>query len=76
MKAQDILFFVLISFLLIFLRKPKVIAILGLVSIILSIPLFQFWIFFTAQRLVWYGVGLIFMSIILLTVKNIVKLKK
>ncbi len=55
MKPQDILFF--IAFIVfIVLRKPKPLVILGLICMIVSIPLFSSWVFFTAQRLVYYSV--------------------
>ncbi|HVT00648.1 MAG TPA: hypothetical protein VHE53_00255 [Patescibacteria group bacterium] len=56
MKPQDILF-ILILIVLLFKRNPKYFVWAGLVSILLSIPLFAFWVFFTAQRFVYYGVA-------------------
>lgn len=55
MKPQDIVFIVILAILLFVIRKPKVLVIAGLICLILSIPLFSFWIFFTAQRLVYYA---------------------
>lgn len=64
MKPQDIVFVLLLVFLILFFRKhPRVIALAGMLCIIVSIPLFSFWIFFTAQRLVYYGVTFICISI-------------
>lgn len=54
MKPQDILFIVILLALLIT-RKPKWLAIAGFVCLIASVPLFHFWIFFTAQRLIYYA---------------------
>lgn len=58
-KIQDILFLALYIFLL-FKKQPRLLVLGGLVCLLLSIPLFFFWIFFTAQRLIWYGSALIF----------------
>ncbi len=54
MKFQDILFFVLLVFLLLR-RKSHFFVMAGLACLALSIPLFYFWIFFTAERLTWYA---------------------
>lgn len=54
MKPQDILFFIVFVGLAIF-RKPRWFVYAGLGSLVLSMPLFGFWIFFTAQRLTWYA---------------------
>lgn len=53
-KIQDILFFIAYSALFI-LRKPRVFVWAGLGSLILAIPLFATWTFFTAERLTWYA---------------------
>lgn len=58
MKPQDIVFF-LVFILLIFLKKPRLFLIAGLVSWLLAIPLFAKWVFFTAERLTWYGAGFV-----------------
>ncbi len=58
MKIQDIIFFVVFLFLLA-LRRPKLMLFAGLVSWIISIPLFAKWVFFTAERLTWYGAAFI-----------------
>ena len=54
MKPQDLVFLA-IFVLVLFSRNPKISAILGLACLILSIPLFALWVFFTAERLVWYA---------------------
>jgi hypothetical protein len=64
MKPQDILFFVILA-VLIGLRKPKYLVIAGLACIVLSIPLFHFWVFFTAQRLIMYSFGFLFIAVII-----------
>jgi len=63
MKPQDILFFAL-GVLLLFSRKPKYFVFAGLFCLILAIPLFSAWIFFTAERLVWYAAVFFFVFII------------
>lgn len=52
MKAQDIAFFVILIFLL---RRPGWLLWVGLGCLLLAIPLFAQWIFFTAERLTWYA---------------------
>lgn len=69
MKPQDILFIIILVGLL-FLRKPKFLIAAGLLCLLLSIPLFSFWVFFTAERLVEYGAGLLLAAIILIMVKE------
>lgn len=64
MKIQDILF--LLAFLyVVWLRRPTIAVSIGLVLLLISIPLFGFWIFFTAERLVWYAAGLFLLTIVL-----------
>ena len=58
MKLQDIGFFTVLAILLYF-RKPIWFVYAGLVCFALAIPLFAKWIFFTGERLVWYGAGFI-----------------
>ncbi|MCL4353585.1 hypothetical protein M1615_03940 [Patescibacteria group bacterium] len=65
MKLQDAVFLLVFAFLL-YKRSPRRAVIAGLASLILSIPLFSFWIFFTAERLVYYGAGFLLLSIIFL----------
>ena len=54
MKIQDFAFFIAFLSLLIY-GKPKILVGAAIVCLLLSIPLFQLWIFFTAQRLVEYA---------------------
>ena len=56
MKPQDLIFIVILIGLL-FTRKPKFLVYAGIVCLILSIPFFSFWVFFTAQRLTYYAIG-------------------
>jgi hypothetical protein len=69
MKPQDIVF-ILIVLLLLWKRNPKYFILTGLAGLVLAIPLFQFWIFFTAERLVMYAVGFLFVGIILMILKD------
>ncbi len=68
MKIQDIVFFVIVI-LLIVKPKPKIAAILGLASIIISVPLFYLHIFFTAQRLTMYAAGFFLIEVIIQSLK-------
>lgn len=65
MKIQDIAFFVILL-LLIYKRSPKLSAVFGLTSLVLAIPLFATWTFFTAERLTWYAAAFFLVSIVLL----------
>lgn len=67
MKPQDILFIIILVALLV-LRKPKILVWFGLISLLLSIPLFANWVFFTAERLVMYALGFLLSAIILFIV--------
>lgn len=63
MKPQDVVFILLLVFLFAFFRKqPRIIALAGILCLVVSIPLFSFWVFFTAQRLVYYGMAFICLS--------------
>ncbi len=54
MKIQDIAF--IIVFLAVLLkRNPTLSALIGIICLILSMPLFSLWVFFTAERLTWYS---------------------
>jgi hypothetical protein len=63
MKIQDILFLIFFT-LLLFKHKENSFISLGLACFLLAIPLFYFWIFFTAERLIWYGGLLILAEVI------------
>lgn len=63
MKIQDI------GFLIIFLavlwtKNSRLTTLIGLFCLVLAIPLFSLWIFFTAQRLVIYAAAFFTLSII------------
>ncbi len=69
MKIQDIIF-VVILLILIFIRRQRLFVVTGLVCLVLSIPLFYLWIFFTAQHLVYYAAGFFLSAIILLFIQK------
>ncbi|OGK39898.1 hypothetical protein A3A74_05440 [Candidatus Roizmanbacteria bacterium RIFCSPLOWO2_01_FULL_35_13] len=69
MKLQDLIFLaVLIG--LILQKKPEWFVWAGITSLILSIPLFAFWVFFTAQRLTYYGAAFFLAAIIIYLIQN------
>lgn len=63
MKPQDIAFIV-VFLLLLALRKQKLFIYAGLGSLLLAIPLFAKWIFFTAERLTWYAAAFFLASLL------------
>jgi hypothetical protein len=69
MKIQDAGFFVMYIVLLAS-RKLKLFVWAGLVCLLLAMPLFAKWVFFTAERLVWYATGFFLTYIVVLTVRN------
>ncbi len=69
MKPQDIVFIIIALFLIIK-PKPERLISAGLVCVLLSIPLFSFWVFFTAERLLYYAVFFFLVSILILLFKR------
>ncbi|MCL5675826.1 MAG: hypothetical protein M1120_01730 [Patescibacteria group bacterium] len=70
MKIQDLGFLaVLAAFLVV--RKPRLLVFAGLGCLVLSVPLFYFHIFFTAERLTWYGAGFFLTYIILFIINEL-----
>lgn len=69
MKPQDIIFFIVLLILL-YKQDAKYFAAVGIVSILISIPLFAYWIFFTAERLTWYAAAFFLCSIILRLIES------
>ena len=69
MKIQDILFLVVLIFLIIK-RDSKLSLYFGLGSIIVSIPLFYLQIFFTAEHLIWYSASFFVLTILLMIFKD------
>lgn len=70
MKIQDLLFLIVILGMLILRRRSADFALLGLLCIGVSIPLFAFWIFFTAQRLIYYAACFILVGTLLALFKK------
>lgn len=58
MKIQDIIFLITLVVILMG-RKPKVFLWAAFACLILAIPLFSQWVFFTAERLTWYAASFI-----------------
>ena len=69
MKIQDIIFFLVFT-VVVFSKKGKIAVLIGLFCIVLAIPLFGFWAFFTAERLTWYAAAFFLLAIILLLNKS------
>lgn len=74
MKIQDVLFIAVLIGLLVYkqslrsgdLKKdPKWFVVAGLGLLVLAIPLFATWTFFTAERLTWYAAAFFLLSIAL-----------
>ncbi len=70
MKIQD-LFFILIFLFVFWRRSPRLATIIGLLCLLLAIPLFKFWIFFTAERLTWYAAAFFAYAIVLLIINEL-----
>jgi hypothetical protein len=64
MKPQDVVFLVVLIFLLLSYRKKFLLA-AGLLCYAIAIPLFAKWIFFTAERLTWYGSLFILLALLI-----------
>lgn len=63
MKIQDLGF--LLMFALVFsLARPRLSVALGLFCLVLAMPLFAGWIFFTAERLTWYAAAFFALAIL------------
>lgn len=54
MKPQDFVFYAAYV-ILVFWHRPRMFLYCGLACFVLAIPLFSAWVFFTAERLTWYG---------------------
>ena len=65
MKIQDI-GFILAYIALFFIRRPILFVWAGLACLVLAIPLFASWTFFTAERLMWYAAAF-FLTYILIS---------
>jgi hypothetical protein len=75
MKIQDIIFLVLLAILL-FKHKENSFVAFGLLCFLLAMPFFYFWIFFTAERLVYYGALLVLVEVIFKFVQFGIKPRK
>ena len=63
MKPQDLVFFTVLA-ILIWKRNARLAVALGLLALLLAIPLFASWTFFTAERLTWYAASFFLLAII------------
>ncbi len=63
-KPQDLIFIIVLALLLLK-GDPRWFVSAGLISLVLSIPLFHQWIFFTAQHLVYYAFAFFLISVLL-----------
>ncbi len=69
MKIQDLIFVIILAVLL-YKKNFKFIILSGILFLVLAIPLFASWVFFTAQRLVYFAVLLFLVSSISLLFKK------
>lgn len=69
MKIQDILF-IIILLLLLWKRKPEWLVGVAIFSVIIAVPLFAKWIFFTAERLTYYGFGFLLCAVVILFIQE------
>lgn len=63
MKPQDIIFFIILV-ILVYKKNSKLAVLIGIIALIISIPLFATWTFFTAERLTWYAAAFFLLSIV------------
>lgn len=61
MKIQDGLFIVLFI-LLVWRKDGRTASLAGLLCLCIAVPLFHFWVFFTAERLTWYAASFFLLS--------------
>ncbi|OGH12449.1 MAG: hypothetical protein A2857_06240 [Candidatus Levybacteria bacterium RIFCSPHIGHO2_01_FULL_36_15] len=54
MKIQDVILLIIFIYLL-YKHNSRQFILLGILCFLASIPLFYFWVFFTAQRLIYFG---------------------
>jgi len=64
MKPQDILFIIIFLF-FVYKKNSKWVTVAGLFCLLISIPLFAKWVFFTAERLTWYAAGFFLLAILI-----------
>jgi len=75
MKIQDIIFLVLLVILL-FKHKENSFVAFGLGCFLLAIPFFYLYIFFTAERLVYYGALLVLVEVLFKLIQFGIKPRK
>lgn len=63
MKIQDLSFLIIVLIVVGF-RNPRLLVGLGIVCLILAMPLFAKWVFFTAERLTWYAAAFFLLAIV------------
>ncbi|HEX8965791.1 MAG TPA: hypothetical protein VF820_05165 [Patescibacteria group bacterium] len=63
MKIQDMLFLIVLAVLL-FKHKSSWFLSAGVICLIISIPLFAKWVFFTAEHLTWYAAAFFLCAVI------------
>lgn len=71
MKIQDLTFFIVLFFSLVFIKSSRFFVIMGLLCLIFAFFAFKFWILFTAERLTWYAAAFILTGIILFSIKEL-----
>lgn len=64
MKLQDIVFLIIVIVLLTK-KNSRWFVVVGLTCFAVALSLFAGWIFFTAERLTWYGAAFIAMSLLI-----------
>jgi len=69
MKSQFILFYLLLA-LLIIKKNYRLSVVIGLLNLFLSIPLFAFWKFYTAERLTWFAAGFFLLSVLQILIRK------
>ncbi|OIP58231.1 MAG: hypothetical protein COX79_02245 [Candidatus Levybacteria bacterium CG_4_10_14_0_2_um_filter_36_16] len=69
MKIQDILFLITLL-VLIYKKDSRILIVAGILCLLLALPFFSFWIFFTAQRLVYYAAGFFLLAVLFLLVQS------
>lgn len=69
MKIQDVVFLIILI-VLTFKWNSRWFVWAGIIALVLSIPLFSMWVFFTAERLTWYAAAFFLLSIFLFLGKN------
>lgn len=69
MKIQDLIFIIALVVLL-YKKNVRFVILTGIFFLVIALPLFTFWIFFTAQRLVYFAALFFFISAVFLLFKK------